>query len=281
VEEDLINVFGRVAEGSPVTVSSYTLPATVIRPKPLTYYKLRPASQPMKPAYDNESLPRYLFLGASLMTLGTLIALCRRLPDFFVRALLWLRSHGRHRPRVVGHPNLPCEGAAILATNCQNFEDALQLVSATDRFTRVVLIETDEDDQFRPFLRYLARRAGMVVLRVGQTDAADWDRAYAKASKALKDGNLVALTMDSMEPEGPVGRLVEQLQSAAGLVPVLPVYCGPLSEGENPGHSGRNQIVFGHLMKPGRSVEDYRAAIRRLRDHTEERDFAAEASFPH
>ena len=42
-------------------------------------------------------LPRVLFVVASLMTAGMLLLLCRQLPDFFVRALLWLRSHGRHR----------------------------------------------------------------------------------------------------------------------------------------------------------------------------------------
>src|SRR5262249_42702638 len=131
VEEDLINVFGKLSEGSPVTVSTYTLPATEYRPRPLTYYKIRPEGQPMKPAYDNEGLPRYLFIGAAFMTLGTLILLCRQLPDFFVRAMLWLRSQGRHRPKVIGLQHLPTDGAAILASNCDRFHDSLQLVAAT------------------------------------------------------------------------------------------------------------------------------------------------------
>jgi MFS family permease len=79
VEEDLINVFGRLHVGSDVTVSTYTLPATNHRPQPLTYYKLREASQPQRPAYDNEDLPRYLFFGAGAMTLGILLVLWRPL----------------------------------------------------------------------------------------------------------------------------------------------------------------------------------------------------------
>ena len=52
------------------------------------HYKVRPADQPLKPVYDEERLPRFLFIGAACMATGILILLCRQLPDFFVRSPL-------------------------------------------------------------------------------------------------------------------------------------------------------------------------------------------------
>src|SRR5260370_36279360 len=99
------------------------------------------------------------------MTLAILYLLCRQLPDFFVRALLWLRSHGRYRLKVIGLHNLPSDGPVILATNCDRFDTCMQVVTATDRFTRFILLESDADVPPTPLLRYLARRTGLVVLR--------------------------------------------------------------------------------------------------------------------
>jgi hypothetical protein len=73
--------------GSQVIVSQYKIRGE-------EHYRLRAAERPLTPVYDNEGLPRYLFLGASLMTGVILLILCRQLPDFFMRSILWLRSLG-------------------------------------------------------------------------------------------------------------------------------------------------------------------------------------------
>src|SRR5262249_61540721 len=101
-----------IQNGEQVKVSHYML-------RNLEHIEVRPASEPLADAYDQEMVPRFLFIGASAMTLGILILLCRQLPDFFVRALLLLRSHGRFRFRVTGTNQLPADGPVILATNCE------------------------------------------------------------------------------------------------------------------------------------------------------------------
>src|SRR5262249_30389976 len=126
-------------------------------------------------------LPRILFLILSLMTAGMLFLLCRKLPDFFVRALLWLRSHGRYRLKVIGLHNLPSDGPVILATNCDRFDSCMQVVTATDRFTRFILLEHDDDEHPPWLLRYLARRTGLVPLQAHGTTQEAWDKALAKA----------------------------------------------------------------------------------------------------
>src|SRR5258708_36139895 len=103
------------------------------------------------------------------MAMGTLVLLCRQLPDFFVRSFLWLRSWGRYRLRVIGGNNMPSSGPVILATNCTQIESCLQVLSVTDRFTRFLLLENHEE---RPglFLRLIAKSASPAVLRPGTAD---------------------------------------------------------------------------------------------------------------
>ena len=167
---ELINIDESLTDGDSVAVSQYTLHGVL-------HYEVRPSDLPLKDAYDQEMVPRFLFCGASLMTLGILLLLCKQLPDFFVRALLWLRSHGRYRLRVIGLNNLPSDGPAILATNCDRFESCMQVLAATDRYTRFILFESAADGPPRPLLRYLARRTGLVVLHPKQISSAQWEKA--------------------------------------------------------------------------------------------------------
>src|SRR5262249_54362294 len=151
-----------------------------------------------------------------------------QLPDFFVRSLLWLRSHGRYRLKVIGLNNLPSEGPVILAANCDSFETCMQVVTATDRFTRFVLLESDPDEKPPWLLRYLARRTGLVALQpTGETQKA-WDRALAKAAKALGQGHLIGITADGRSTNLQMVNLLQELRRSFS-TPILPVYCGALA----------------------------------------------------
>jgi len=267
VDDDLIDVMGRGLQpatadkpGSQVVVSTYKLRGAL-------HYKLRPADQPLKDVYDQEQLPHYLFFSASLMTLGILYLLCRQLPDFFVRALLWLRSHGRYRLKVVGLNNLPTDGPVILATNCDRFDTCMQVVTAADRFTRFVLLESDEDERLPWLLRYLAKRTGLVALRpTGETQEA-WDKALAKALRALGQGNLVGITADGSGPTPHMVKLLQDLRQRTA-APILPVFCGALlpqaGPDAHPTLVRRMQVVIGHPLPEAATPEEIRQAIHRL-----------------
>jgi MFS family permease len=254
LDESFLEVVGGRSQyqpGSEVIVSTYRL-------RGIEHYKVRLAGQPLKAVYDQEALPRYLFIGASLMTLGILLLLCRQLPDFFVRALLWLRSHGRYRLKVAGTSHLPANGPAVLAANCDRFEDCLQVVAATDRFTRFILLERPDDPEPRPLLRYLANRTGLVALQPGRSGSQDWDKALAKAAKTLDEENLLGVTADGDSSMG----FLDKLRTLRP-VPILPVYCGRL-----PSHNGDRkrplQVVIGPPVATGTTAEEVRRAIQQL-----------------
>ena len=165
---------GGIKEGDRVIVSSHQImehvaevgpDGTVVQKlRPVTHFKIREASRPLTPVFNNEGLPLFLFLGAALMTLLILVLLVRKLPDFFVRTLAWARALGRYRIKVVGMHNLPTHGPVVLATNCDTFDSSLQVVAATDRHTYFILLEHGEKKDEARLLRSLAIRSGFTIL---------------------------------------------------------------------------------------------------------------------
>jgi MFS family permease len=247
--------------GTQVVVGRYAL---MRQGHKVVYFLVQPADTPLAPVHNKEPLTRYLFLGAALMTLGILILLCRQLPDFFVRALLWLRSHGRYRLKVLGLQNLPSDGPVILATNCEHFDTCMQVVTATDRFTRFILLEHDHEEKPPWLLRYLARRTGLLALQADQVTKEAWDKALAKGAKTLGEGNLLGVTADGNGPEPEMMKLLGDLRLLTA-APVLPVYCGPLlpKDGHIP-KVRRVQVVIGHPLHEDVSAEEVRRSIHDL-----------------
>ena len=213
--------------------------------------------------------PAALFLAASLLTIGMLVLLCRLLPDFFVRSLLWLRSRSHYRLKVIGLNNLPSNGPCLLATNCDRFESCMQVVSATDRFTGFILLESREDERPRPLLRYLARRTGLVALHPEAITRADRERALARAARTLDAGNLLGLTVDGDWPPEQVDGFLNDLEHRRPTT-ILPVYCGVAARpAEVHAVLRRVRVVIGRPLPPESGAADIRQAIRSLGDWLE------------
>jgi MFS family permease len=262
--ENLFEMVGSgLKKGDEVTVSSYKLKGEL---SPL-HYRIRRADQPLKDVYDQEGLPSYLFIGAAMMVLGILSLLCRQLPDFFVRALFWLRSLGRFRIKVIGMHNLPPRGPVILATNCDRMDSSMQLVAATDRYTHYLLLEDKNNRPTLPVLRFMARRTGYLVLSeiTPETIAA----AVAMAKKALARDDLLAVTVDGHHPISGIENLVQELRRQFP-VEVLPVFCGPLHAGQDSAerrlHGHKVRVVFGQPLPAETNFDDIRQQIRQLGD---------------
>jgi MFS family permease len=252
-EKELVDRLILEVEESPeidseVVVTRYEIPRAGHR---VVYFRVQPATAALVPVYNKEGLPTYLFLSAALMTLAILLLLCRQLPDFFVRALLWLRSYGRYHLKVIGVNNLPTEGPVILATNCDRFDDCMQVLAATDRYTRFILVDNPADDKPPPLLRFLARQTGMVVLPARSASPAAWDMALAVTLKELGRGNMIGVT--------------KFLEDVHGLTPtvIVPVFCGTAAHLANgpPPAIRRVRVVIGHPMSPNTSFADARREI--------------------
>lgn len=263
-DNGFLSMFGSgINEGSEVVVSEYML-------REKRRYQVRLASQPLPKVFDNEVLPRYLFLGAALMTFGILVLLVRKLPDFFVRTLFWLRSLGRWKIKAVGMQHLPTKGPVLLATNASCLESGLQLVSATDRSTTFVLIETGKANG--GLVRRLAEASSVMTLASGELTQQKWDNAQRHAEASLRDGNLLALTVADGATNGEVDRFVGELRKCVpnGL-PIVPVYCGPLDASQP--HAGASvRVVFGPALAADADMTAARRAIAELQDWIKHND---------
>lgn len=263
-DENLLEVLGGgLKEGDEVIVSEYQL-------GDLQRYRVRAAGTSLKAVYDNRGLPKYLFFGAALMTLGILILLVRKLPDFFVRSFFWMRSLGRFRLKAVGMQHLPTHGPVILAANCDRLESSLQLISATDRSTLFVLWENPQQREKAPLLRALALRSTLV--EVSKADHAGWLAAHGRAKKALGHGDLLAVTVDG-HADDEVESLLTDLRHG-NTTPIVPVYCGALDNGAHP----RVRVVFGPAVREGASLADIRQEIRQLGEWVKANDGTADAA---
>jgi hypothetical protein len=253
-------------KGDRVRVARYKL-------RGVRHFLIRPADQVLSRVFDNERLPSYLFLGAALMTLGILFLLQRKLPDFYVRTLFWLKSLGKYRLRAVNMYNLPTEGPVILATNCKDLTSCLQMVSATDRTTRVILIDDGVSLQDGALLRALAVRYNLIVVRPRPDSQASWVQAKLEALKTLQGGHLLAVSLDHREFADAIGALVQELRQETG-APVLPVFCGSL-DASVPGITPRVRVVFGEIMTQPAALDECTKAIAQLGDWIRHNDNVA------
>lgn len=146
--------------------------------------------EPIVDVYDNRELPRYLFLGAGLMTLTVLLLLIRILPDLLHRTTWLVRSLGRERLRVDGLLNLPGYGPVLLVTNARTPEELDDVGAAADRYVhrlgktnwqntldrlvrreQVVVVSTTNDDHppLVELLSHLPQEVQIVPVRHGRS----------------------------------------------------------------------------------------------------------------
>jgi MFS family permease len=125
-----IEIDREVSVGDEVVVSHYRI-------GDIDHYAVRPAGQPPEPHYDARHLPRFLFLGAGLMTLGVLLILWRRVRDLPVRAvtLIWSAAGPRFVPE--GLTRIPGDGPVVLLVESTDPAALAAIRSAVDRYVGV------------------------------------------------------------------------------------------------------------------------------------------------
>src|SRR5262249_42985446 len=106
--------------------------------KGIRHYNLRLEGEPLPTIHDNRNLPRYLFLGAAVMTGATLLLLLRLLPDLPRRSLWVIQRLRKERMRVFGIHHLPGQGPVLLVSNSVTADEQVQVMWASDRQVHIV-----------------------------------------------------------------------------------------------------------------------------------------------
>jgi acyl-[acyl-carrier-protein]-phospholipid O-acyltransferase/long-chain-fatty-acid--[acyl-carrier-protein] ligase len=237
----------------------------LVRPGQITAYRIEDEERARRPFYNNEDVPRALFIGASMMMLLSMGLFSHNLPDFIARSLLWVRMVGRKPVRVGNQESLPTEHAAILVSNCHRFEDAMRLQACIDRRVRTILSEDQPPDRKAPIVRFFARLAGMVILPAGRTTDGQRGHAAEVGAATLRKNNLVVISAPGSEDGAQFEELLSGLRTV-GDIPVLPVYYGPPGPcpEATPEDASIRQVVFGEEMPPGVGAEEIRKALEEL-----------------
>jgi acyl-[acyl-carrier-protein]-phospholipid O-acyltransferase/long-chain-fatty-acid--[acyl-carrier-protein] ligase len=167
------------------------------------------------------TMPHILAIAGGVTLLSTAYLLYT-LPDFFTRFVLWCLTHTIYRIRILGEPNIPAKGPALLICNHVSLVDGALVGACIQRFVRFIV--------WAPYFRNRAlsgvmRRLHAIPIAPGQKRAVV--DALAQARQALVDGHVVCIFVEgSISRTGnllPFKRGFERV--ADGLdVPVIPVY---------------------------------------------------------
>jgi MFS family permease len=251
--------FPSLRAGDQVDVSSYLL-------GDVTYYRVRwHSAQPLHPAFNKSRVPRYLFLGAAAMTLVTLLLLRLQLPDLLLRTVIWIRALRLWRLKAEGVTCVPSSGAALLVTNCRRVESCLQVLSATDRWTRFVFVENPTEVRLPLPLRSLLWQSRLEVWRPGSADAKERQRIHDRILRALRKGQVVAVPVEGngLEVDQLLLQVAKELRS-----PVVPVYTDAdelnAQLNRRSWHRRSIHVVFGSAIPGESSLEVIADKIRQL-----------------
>ncbi len=159
---------------------------------------------------------------AGLTVAGTLWAL-KLLPVALLRVSLLILTHSIYRLKVIGRPNVPAEGGALLVPNHVSFIDGLLIIASTDREVRFIV---DRDYYEHPLLKWFMR--GLRAIPISSAGGPRVVlRAMREAGEYLEKGELVCIF-----PEGQITRTGMLQPFRRGLdrivkgrdVPVIPVH---------------------------------------------------------
>jgi acyl-[acyl-carrier-protein]-phospholipid O-acyltransferase/long-chain-fatty-acid--[acyl-carrier-protein] ligase len=159
---------------------------------------------------------------AGAFTLLSTIYLLAILPDFAVRFVLWMLAHTAYRIKIVGRPNIPLRGPALIIANHISMIDGALVGACVQRFVRFMVY----GPHFRkPGIHWLMKRLHAIPVTSGSRS--EVIAAIERARAELVAGHVVCIFV-----EGAVSRTGNLLpfkrgfeRIVAGLeVPIIPVY---------------------------------------------------------
>jgi len=199
-----------VVVGAAIVEKSYRLGGVEHR-------KLYEQNESQPTIFDNHFLPRYLFLVAAFFTLATLIIIRIRMPDLFLRTILWgfffskyiLRAHGLH--------NLKSHGPVLIVHEGNNLEDSYLILSATDRTPRNLFHANSSGENIPALINRLAKKHSLAWLNSNEYSPEELTKILARSRKNIAKQHAISLSLNGPWING-ILEMINELN-----IPVVPV----------------------------------------------------------
>ncbi len=165
---------------------------------------------------------REIFTVAGIFTLLSSAYVLYRAPRFFVRFVLWMLTHTLYRIRIVGRPNIPVRGPALIIANHVSLIDGALVGACIQRFVRFLV--------WGPYFRkrglhLLLKHLHAIPVTAG--NRREVVAALERAREELLAGHVVCIFVEGAITRSgnllPVRRGFERVVEGLD-VPVIPVY---------------------------------------------------------
>ena len=240
-----------VVVGAAIVEKSYRLGGVEHR-------KLYEQNESQPTMFDNHFLPRYLFLVAAFFTLATLIIIRIRMPDLFLRTILWgfffskyiLRAHGLH--------NLKSHGPVLIVHEGNNLEDSYLILSATDRTPRNLFHANSSGENIPALINRLAKKHSLAWLNSDEYSPEELTKIFARSRKNIVKHHAISLSLNGPWITG-ILEMVNELN-----IPVVPVL---ISRELNPTTKASNIVYvnFGKEINSKVNLESLVLACREIK----------------
>lgn len=198
------------------------------------------------PMFDNHFLPRYLFLVAAFFTLATLVIIRIRMPDLFLRTILWGFFFSKYSLRAHGLHNLKSHGPVLIVHEGNSFEDTYLILSAIDRTPRNLFYAKLDAENIPSFINRLAKKHSLAWLNSNECTPEELNLIIARTRKNIGKKHAISLSLNGPWILG-ILDLINELK-----IPVVPVF---ISRGTNP-TTKASKIVYVNFGQEINSIVD-------------------------
>nr|WP_136250340.1 MFS transporter [Ningiella ruwaisensis] len=169
------------------------------------------------------SIPELLLLLAGLNLLIS-IYIYTKVPEFFLRFVVYLIAICMYRVKIKGEKHIPEEGAAVIAANHISFVDWMFILAASPRPIRFVIFAPIYHS---PVLNWLFKMAKAIPIDGERSNPKVFKEAFEKIADTLEEGELIGIFPEGkLTSDGNIDEFKKGIEKIIerSSVPVIPVH---------------------------------------------------------
>ena len=173
------------------------------------------------------SIPQLMLL-LSCLNLVISIYIYTKVPEFFLRFVIYMLAICMYRVRTTGGQNIPEEGAAVVVGNHISFVDWIFILAASPRLVRFVVFAPI---YYSPALHWLFKVAKAIPIESEKANPEAFNKALDDIAQTLEEGELIGIFPEGkLSADGSIDTFRHGVETIVKRtpVPVIPLHLGGL-----------------------------------------------------